>query len=202
MRLTESMEHPSCPTCPLFHLKTALRRTLDPPRTAVPNIRNRPATQNLVPRKILPSKGVRGTSNRTPQIRATSRIDSHMPQKHPNTERVGGPGASHENRQHPEKSQPRNESRPIRKVRGTRVFRVEEERLIPIIRMIPLAKGGQRPHTKRDEAAHHSTVSQSECAVSHRGGMNQESDHNKHNDSGQAGHKAQKHTELEEKKTK
>jgi len=32
--------------------------------------------------------------------------------------------------------------------------------------------------------------------------MNQESDHNKHNDSGQAGHKAQKHTELEEKKTK
>jgi hypothetical protein len=89
----------------------------------------------------LPSKGVRGTSNRTPQIRATNRIDSHMPQKHPNTERVGGPGASHENRQHPEKSQPRNESRPIRKVRGTRVFRAEEERLIPIIHMIPLAKG-------------------------------------------------------------
>src|SRR5712671_6028938 len=47
MRLTESMEHPSCPTCPLFHLNTALRRTLDPTRTAVPNIRNRPATQNL-----------------------------------------------------------------------------------------------------------------------------------------------------------
>jgi hypothetical protein len=30
-----------------------------------------------------------------------------MPEKHPNTERVGGPGASHENRQHPERSQSR-----------------------------------------------------------------------------------------------
>jgi len=27
-----------------------------------------------------------------------------MPHKHPATERIGGPGASHENRQHPEKS--------------------------------------------------------------------------------------------------
>ena len=30
-----------------------------------------------------------------------------MPEKHPNTERIGGPGASHENRQEPEKSKPR-----------------------------------------------------------------------------------------------
>ena len=30
-----------------------------------------------------------------------------MPQKHSDTERIGGPGASHENRQHPEKSRPR-----------------------------------------------------------------------------------------------
>lgn len=30
-----------------------------------------------------------------------------MPHKHPDTERIGGPGASHENRQHPEKTQPR-----------------------------------------------------------------------------------------------
>jgi hypothetical protein len=28
-----------------------------------------------------------------------------MPEKHPNTERIGGPGASHENRKQPEKSQ-------------------------------------------------------------------------------------------------
>jgi hypothetical protein len=28
-----------------------------------------------------------------------------MPDKHPNTGRVGGPGASHENRKHPERSQ-------------------------------------------------------------------------------------------------
>ncbi len=30
-----------------------------------------------------------------------------MPHKQPNTERIGGPGASHENRKHPEKSQAR-----------------------------------------------------------------------------------------------
>ena len=30
-----------------------------------------------------------------------------MPGKHPNTRRVGGPGASHENRQEPEKSRKR-----------------------------------------------------------------------------------------------
>jgi hypothetical protein len=27
-----------------------------------------------------------------------------MPDKHPNSERIGGPGASHENHKHPEKS--------------------------------------------------------------------------------------------------
>jgi len=32
-----------------------------------------------------------------------------MPDKHPNTRRFGGPGSSHENRQHPEKSQRQNE---------------------------------------------------------------------------------------------
>jgi len=39
---------------------------------------------------------------------------------------------------------------------------------------------------------------ESEFAVS-RGGVNQESDHNKHNDSGQHGHKPQQHTPAEEK---
>jgi hypothetical protein len=29
-----------------------------------------------------------------------------MPDKHPNTERIGGPGASHENRREPDKSKP------------------------------------------------------------------------------------------------
>jgi hypothetical protein len=37
-----------------------------------------------------------------------------------------------------------------------------------------------------------------EFAVS-RGGVNQESDHNKHNDGGQAGHKPQQHTPAQEK---
>ena len=39
---------------------------------------------------------------------------------------------------------------------------------------------------------------QSEFAVS-RGGVNQESDHNKHNESGQSGHKPQQHAPSEEK---
>jgi hypothetical protein len=30
-----------------------------------------------------------------------------MPEKHPNTQRIGGPGASHENRKFPEASKPR-----------------------------------------------------------------------------------------------
>ncbi|HEX2527819.1 MAG TPA: hypothetical protein VHL31_16165 [Geminicoccus sp.] len=30
-----------------------------------------------------------------------------MPHKHENTERIGGPGASHENRKEPEKTKPR-----------------------------------------------------------------------------------------------
>jgi hypothetical protein len=29
-----------------------------------------------------------------------------MPKKHPNTKRIGGPGASHENRKEPRKSKP------------------------------------------------------------------------------------------------
>jgi hypothetical protein len=33
-----------------------------------------------------------------------------MSKIHPDSERIGGPGASHENRKEPEKSQPRNDS--------------------------------------------------------------------------------------------
>jgi hypothetical protein len=32
-----------------------------------------------------------------------------MPEKHPNTRREGGPGASHENRKEPQKSKPHGE---------------------------------------------------------------------------------------------
>jgi hypothetical protein len=32
-----------------------------------------------------------------------------MPKKHPNTARIGGPGASHENRQQPDKSKARGQ---------------------------------------------------------------------------------------------
>ena len=101
-----------------------------------------------------------------------------MPQKHPDAERIGGPGASHENRKHPEKTKPRNE-------------RSDDT-------------GQQRiPETKPDlpsggPARQNPGARQSEFPVS-RHGMNQESDHNKHNDGGQSGHKPQKHTEAEEK---
>ena len=40
---------------------------------------------------------------------------------------------------------------------------------------------------------------QSEFPIS-AGGLNQESDHNKHNDAGQEGHKPQEHSPAEEKK--
>jgi hypothetical protein len=46
--------------------------------------------------------------------------------------------------------------------------------------------------------AHARAARQSEMPVS-RGGMNQESGHNKHNDPGQSGHKPQKHSPAEEK---
>jgi len=124
-----------------------------------------------------------------------------MPQKHPNTERIGGPGASHENRQHPEKSQARNE--PPAETKNSRHSGISGGggEADSHHTHDPVGKGGQVPHTKTNKAGNHGSVSQSEYAVS-QGGMNQESDHNKHNDPGQAGHKPQKHTELEEKQTR
>ena len=52
----------------------------------------------------------------------------------------------------------------------------------------------------QDDRAHvaRPNVRQSELPVS-RGGMNQESDHNKHNDPGQLGHKPQHHMPAQEK---
>ena len=52
------------------------------------------------------------------------------------------------------------------------------------------------PETSR--AVRHPEARQSEFPLS-RHGMNQESDHNKHNDSGQSGHKPQQHTPEQEK---
>jgi len=52
----------------------------------------------------------------------------------------------------------------------------------------------------RAPAMKHPQARQSEFPVS-RGGMNQESDHNKHNDPGQSGHKPQMHSEAEEKQS-
>ena len=67
-----------------------------------------------------------------------------------------------------------------------------------------LEKKPDMPDARRDAPASgsrlvkHPEARQSEFPVSQRG-MNQESDHNKHNDQGQTGHKPQNHTEAEEK---
>ena len=55
---------------------------------------------------------------------------------------------------------------------------------------------GAPPASSR--AARHPNARQSEFPVS-RHGMNQESDHNKHNDPGQSGHKPQHHMPAQEK---
>jgi hypothetical protein len=51
-----------------------------------------------------------------------------------------------------------------------------------------------------DDKAHiaKSDIRKAEFPIS-RGGLHQESDHNKHNDPGQSGHKPQKHSPSEEK---
>jgi hypothetical protein len=53
--------------------------------------------------------------------------------------------------------------------------------------------GGATPHPVR-----HPNARQSEFPVS-QGGMHQESDQNKHNKSGQTGHKPQKHSAAQQK---
>ncbi|MGY3036808.1 hypothetical protein ACVIIV_005978 [Bradyrhizobium sp. USDA 4354] len=55
-------------------------------------------------------------------------------------------------------------------------------------------------HSRRDTSVHRANpeARQSEFAVS-RGGLNQESDHNKHNDPGQSGHKPPKPTPAQQK---
>jgi hypothetical protein len=61
---------------------------------------------------------------------------------------------------------------------------------------VPDARKRNRPEERAHVAARDER--ESEFAVS-RGGVNQESDHNKHNDGDQTGHKPQEHTSAEEK---
>src|SRR5205085_7608770 len=81
------------------------------PKGRVPILHQMASPRNRTPKPesaIWLSKGGRETSNRTRPIKAISRT-AKMPEKHPNTQRIGGPGASHENRKHPDKSQARGE---------------------------------------------------------------------------------------------
>jgi hypothetical protein len=62
----------------------------------------------------------------------------------------------------------------------------------------PDVPSGRDGRAESGRAMRNPTARQSEFPVS-RQGMNQESDHNKHNASGQSGHKPQKHSEAEQK---
>ena len=62
---------------------------------------------------------------------------------------------------------------------------------------MPDARARKPPHERAHIAAQDER--ESEFSVS-GGGVNQESDHNKHNDEGQSGHKPQQHSPAEEKK--
>ena len=66
---------------------------------------------------------------------------------------------------------------------------------------VPDVRRDSKAAASRDQASpplQHPERRQSEFPIS-RQGMNQESDHNKHNDAGQSGHKPQQHSEAEQK---
>lgn len=72
------------------------------------------------------------------------------------------------------------------------------EQQLRILERKPDMPDAQRSDPPAVPAMQNPDARQSEFPVS-QGGMNQESDHNKHNDPGQSGHKPQKHTEAEQK---
>ena len=117
-----------------------------------------------------------------------------MPAKHADTERIGGPGAAHENRKHPEKSKPRGPHPAERKSSA---------------HSGPSGGGGEpdvhHAHTPPARAAQRGGRSGPAVAARDEDrligrGLAQESGHNKHNDSGQDGHGPQNHSPAEEKR--
>jgi hypothetical protein len=72
---------------------------------------------------------------------------------------------------------------------------LENKPSVPDARQMDAVLGANNPPSPRLQ---NPQARQSEFPVS-RHGVNQESDHNKHNDPGQSGHKPQKHSEAEEK---
>jgi hypothetical protein len=78
------------------------------------------------------------------------------------------------------------------------------EQQLRILEKKPDVSAGRRAglagpsNTTPSRAMKHPEARQSEFPIS-RGGMNQESDHNKHNEPGQSGHKPQQHSPAEEK---
>jgi hypothetical protein len=82
--------------------------------------------------------------------------------------------------------------------------KTHEQQLRTLERKDDMPKGNEPETTTAGvsgvEPPHDKEARQSEFSVS-RGGMHQESrDHNKHNNSGQAGHKPQKHSPEQEKR--
>ncbi|WGD49231.1 hypothetical protein QA641_26765 [Bradyrhizobium sp. CB1650] len=83
-----------------------------------------------------------------------------------------------------------------RKTHEQQVRILQRELDVPNTRQLEQASG----HNLQDRAVHRAKpeARQSEFAVS-RGGLNQESDHNKHNNPGQSGHKPPKPTAQQQK---
>lgn len=81
-----------------------------------------------------------------------------------------------------------------RKTHEQQVRILERKPDLPDARQVEQALG----HNPEDTTVHRLEARQSEFPVS-RGGLNQESDHNKHNDPGQSGHKPPKPTRAQEK---
>jgi len=76
--------------------------------------------------------------------------------------------------------------------------KTHEQQLRILERKPDMPDGRHEAPSSAPQAVKHAEARQSEFPVS-RGGMNQESRHNKHNDPGQSGHKPQKHTAAEQK---
>lgn len=113
-----------------------------------------------------------------------------MPEKNDATQRIGGPGSSHENRKHPEKTQDRGPHPADKKssaYSGVSGGGGEPDRRHAHVP--PRPASASSPPTQPHDDEH--TFAGARAKV--------ESDHNKHNDPGQHGHGVQKHTPAEEK---
>jgi hypothetical protein len=110
--------------------------------------------------------------------------------------RQGGPGASHENAKAPLKIVKPPAESDLR--RHSRISGGGGEKDVHHTHEPEMKGGGTRPaHPKPSKTPVNDVLENGISTGPSR--LNQESDHNKHNDPGQSGHKPQKHSPSEEK---